>query len=128
MTCVVEQVGRLAPSQLEAVLAALGSESCSKLGLHLHNTFGLGLVNVYTALRYGVRRFESSVAGLGGCPYAPGAAGNVATEDVVHMLHECGFQTGIDLEALLNVGDWVATELQIKPESALSRARHKKLQ
>jgi hydroxymethylglutaryl-CoA lyase len=73
----------------------------SKIGLHFHNTRGTGLANVLTALERGVRRFDASVGGLGGCPYAPGATGNVVTEDLVHMLDDMGVQTGVDLEALI---------------------------
>ena len=74
-----------------------------ELGLHFHNTRGIGLVNVYEGLRMGIKTFESSVAGLGGCPFAPGATGNVCTEDLVYLLHETGIQTDIDLKALINV-------------------------
>lgn len=69
--------------------------------LHFHNTRGTALANVLTALELGVTEYDASVGGLGGCPYAPGASGNVATEEVVHMLHDMGIDTGIDLEALL---------------------------
>jgi len=70
--------------------------------LHFHNTRGSGLANILTALDLGITEFDASVGGLGGCPYAPGASGNVATEEVVHMLHDMGIDTGIDLEALLD--------------------------
>jgi len=69
--------------------------------LHFHNTRGAALANILTALRLGVTEFDASVGGLGGCPYAPGATGNVATEEVVHMLHDMGYDTGIDLRELL---------------------------
>ncbi|GAA0808356.1 hydroxymethylglutaryl-CoA lyase [Spirilliplanes yamanashiensis] len=69
--------------------------------LHFHNTRGTGLANILTALNLGVTEFDASVGGLGGCPYAPGASGNVATEEVVHMLHDMGYETGIDLDALI---------------------------
>lgn len=71
------------------------------LRLHFHNTRGMGLANVWAALEAGVDRFDASVGGLGGSPYAPGATGNIPTEDLVHMLHEMGIQTGVDLEALI---------------------------
>lgn len=71
------------------------------LRLHFHNTRGMGLANVLAALEAGVDRFDASVGGLGGSPYAPGATGNISTEDLVHMLHEMGIETGIDLEALI---------------------------
>ena len=71
------------------------------LGLHFHNTRGTGLANVYAALQLGVDDFDASVGGLGGCPYAPGASGNIATEELVHMLEDMGVATGVDLDALL---------------------------
>jgi hydroxymethylglutaryl-CoA lyase len=71
------------------------------LGLHFHNTRGTGLANVYAALQLGVDDFDASVGGLGGCPYAPGASGNIATEELVHMLEDMGIDTGVDLEALI---------------------------
>jgi hydroxymethylglutaryl-CoA lyase len=71
--------------------------------LHFHNTRGTGLANILTALQLGVTEFDASIGGLGGCPYAPGATGNVATEEVVHMLHDMGIETGIDLDALVEV-------------------------
>ena len=71
--------------------------------LHFHNTRGTGLANILTALDLGVTEFDASVGGIGGCPYAPGASGNVATEEVVHMLHDMGIDTGIDLDALIAV-------------------------
>lgn len=74
-----------------------------ELALHFHNTRGIGLVNVYAGLQSGIDVYESSIGGLGGCPFAPGATGNIATEDLVYLLHECGIETGIDLDALLAV-------------------------
>ncbi|MGH3712248.1 MAG: hydroxymethylglutaryl-CoA lyase [Micromonosporaceae bacterium] len=71
--------------------------------LHFHNTRGTALANILTALEYGITEYDASVGGLGGCPYAPGATGNVATEEVVHMLHDMGIDTGIDLDALIEV-------------------------
>jgi hydroxymethylglutaryl-CoA lyase len=73
------------------------------LGLHFHNTRGTGLANVYAALLLGVDDFDASVGGLGGCPYAPGASGNIATEELVHMLEDMGIDTGVDLAALIEV-------------------------
>lgn len=72
-----------------------------ELALHFHNTRGIGLCNVMAGLELGVDRFESSIGGMGGCPFAPGATGNVCSEDLVYLLHECGVETGIDLEALI---------------------------
>jgi len=85
---------------LDAVLTAAGS---TPLLLHFHNTRGTALANILTALDYGITEYDASVGGLGGCPYAPGATGNVATEEVVHMLHDMGIDTGIDLASLIEV-------------------------
>ena len=73
------------------------------IALHFHNTRGIGLANVMNGLSLGIREYESSFGGLGGCPFAPGASGNICTEDLVYLLHECGYETGIDLEALATV-------------------------
>jgi hydroxymethylglutaryl-CoA lyase len=73
------------------------------LALHFHDTRGVGLANVMVGLAMGVREFEASIGGLGGCPFAPGASGNVCTEDLVYLLHECGYRTGIDLDRLVGV-------------------------
>jgi len=72
----------------------------ASIALHFHNTRGIGLANVMNGLDLGIREFESSFGGLGGCPFAPGATGNICTEDLVYLLHECGFETGIDLDKL----------------------------
>ena len=74
-----------------------------EIALHFHNTGGIGLANVLAGLDLGVREYESSIGGIGGCPFAPGATGNICTEDLVYLLHECGFETGIDLEKLARV-------------------------
>ena len=97
------QVGRLARGLVEA-------HGSARLGCHFHDTRAMGLANVYAALEAGIRWFDSSIGGLGGCPFAPGASGNVATEDVVMMLHQMGFETGIDLPRLLAASD-LATRL-----------------
>ena len=78
-----------------------------EIALHFHNTRGVGLANVMNGLQLGVREFESSIGGLGGCPFAPGATGNICTEDLVYLLHECGYETGIDLDKLIEVAKGV---------------------
>jgi hydroxymethylglutaryl-CoA lyase len=85
------------------VHAAVGAHALS--GLHLHNTRGLGLANVVAGLEVGITTFDSSLGGLGGCPFAPGASGNIVTEDLVFMLEAMGLRTGIDLTKLLQVRD-----------------------
>ena len=90
---------------------------------HFHDTYGQAVANVYAALEEGVRTFDSSVSGLGGCPYAPGAAGNVATEDIVYMLEGAGFETGADLDALTGISLWISDALGRRPGSKVTLAR-----
>lgn len=87
------------------------------IALHFHDTFGMALVNTMVSLEHGIRTFDSAVGGLGGCPYSPGATGNVATEDLVYFLHSLGAQTGVDLEEVSRIGDWITNEIG-KPNSA----------
>lgn len=89
---------------------------------HYHDTYGQALANIWVSIEEGVRVFDSSVSGLGGCPYAPGAAGNVASEDVVYMLHGSGFETGIDLDALVDASLWISHMLGREPASRVARA------
>ncbi|KAJ4322139.1 hypothetical protein N0V84_004974 [Fusarium piperis] len=84
-----------------------------KLAGHFHDTYGQGISNIFKAYDMGIRTFDSSVAGLGGCPYAPGARGNVATEDVVYSLERAGVRTGVDLDKLVEVGQWISQQLGI---------------
>jgi hydroxymethylglutaryl-CoA lyase len=93
-----------------------------KLAGHFHDTYGQALVNIYASLEMGVAVFDSSVAGLGGCPYAKGATGNVATEDVLYMLHGLGIGTGVDLDALVDAGAFIANELGRPGNSRVARA------
>lgn len=98
-----DTIGVAVPSQVEAVagpVLELGGETA--VALHLHDTHGTALANVLVGLQLGVRIFDSSAGGLGGCPYAPGATGNLATEDLVYMLHGLGIDTGVDLERLVD--------------------------
>jgi hydroxymethylglutaryl-CoA lyase len=94
-----DTTGMATPRRIDDLLDATGVD----VGLHLHETRGTGLVNAYAALERGVRRFDTSVGGLGGSPFAAGAAGNLATEDLVHLLDDLGLTTGIDLDRLLEV-------------------------
>ena len=79
-----------------------------RLAGHYHDTYGMAIANIYASLQLGMATFDSSVAGLGGCPYAQGASGNVATEDVVYLMHGLGIETGIDLAKLAAIGDWIS--------------------
>jgi len=92
------------------------------LAVHFHDTYGQALVNIYSALEFGVAIIDSSVAGLGGCPYAKGATGNVATEDVVHLLHGMGIDTGVDLKKLIAVGQFISKQLGRVPQSKVNLA------
>jgi isopropylmalate/homocitrate/citramalate synthase len=92
---------------------------------HFHDTYGQALANILAALIAGVHVFDSSVSGLGGCPYAPGAAGNVATEDLVYMLHGMGIETGIDLDRLIDAGSFICQTLGRQTQSRVARARLK---
>ena len=104
---------------LQAVSARVSKE---KLAVHFHDTYGQALTNIYTALQNGISVIDSAVAGLGGCPYAKGASGNVATEDVVYMLNGLGVETGIDLERLLKAGWFISDVLGKAPISKVSNA------
>lgn len=93
-----------------------------KLAAHFHDTYGQALANILTSLDYGISVVDSSVSGLGGCPYARGASGNAATEDVVYMLHGMGIKTGIDLNKLVSVGRYICQQLGRQSESKVNRA------
>ena len=103
--CLCDTTGRASPDQVERLFACCLSRypRVKRWAMHAHDTYGLGLANVHAAWRQGVRIFDASFAGLGGCPFAPGATGNVATEDVVWMLERMGVTTGVDLDALIPV-------------------------
>lgn len=92
------------------------------IALHFHDTYGQALVNTIVGLEKGVRIFDSSVGGLGGCPYSKGATGNVSTEDLVHMLHSLGVETGIDLCKMSEIGGWISGELNRKNDSRAGKA------
>ena len=104
---------------LEATLQHFGIDEVSG---HFHDTYGQALSNTLAALELGVWNYQSSVAGLGGCPYAKGATGNVATEDVVYMLHGMGIETGIDLDQLIDAGAYISGFLDRKPNSRAANA------
>ncbi|HEU5033723.1 MAG TPA: hydroxymethylglutaryl-CoA lyase [Mycobacteriales bacterium] len=98
-----DTTGMATPSRVQRIVGEFRSaRPDTPLNLHFHNTRGTGLANVLTALQLGVSDFDASVGGLGGCPYAPGATGNVATEELVHMVEDMGVETGIDLDAMLD--------------------------
>ncbi len=104
---------------LDAVMRRVPAE---RLAGHYHDTYGMAVANVHASLQMGVAVFDASVGGLGGCPYAAGASGNVATEDVVWLLNGLGIDTGIDLDALVDVAAWISAQLEREPASRVARA------
>ena len=109
LVVIADTIGAADPGQVQGMMSRLvDRHGAERLGCHFHDTRAMGLANVYAAVEAGVRRFDASVAGLGGCPYAPGASGNVATEDVVMMLEQMGFDTGINQLKLQHAAELVA--------------------
>jgi hydroxymethylglutaryl-CoA lyase len=108
-------VSRMLETVSRAVLAG-------QLAGHYHDTYGMAVANVYASFQFGLRTFDSSIAGLGGCPYAKGATGNVATEDLVYLFDGLGAQTGVDLDALIDCAAWISTVLGRAPNSRVARA------
>ncbi|HTP98958.1 MAG TPA: hydroxymethylglutaryl-CoA lyase [Casimicrobiaceae bacterium] len=118
-----DTIGVGTPGQTLAMLEAVARHvPVDKLAGHYHDTYGQALANIYASLEFGVSVFDSSVAGLGGCPYAKGATGNVATEDVVYMLHGLGTQTGVDLDRLIDAGEFICAALGRPTHSRVGRA------
>ena len=107
-----------------ALLQALKAAGIANtdLALHFHDTYGQALVNTIVGLEHGVRIFDSSVGGLGGCPYSKGATGNIATEDLVHTIHSLGMHTGVNLEEMSRIGSWISGELGRFNESRAGKA------
>jgi len=118
-----DTIGVGTPGRIQAMLAAVAKAvPMEKLAAHFHDTYGQALANLYAAMELGVATMDSSVAGLGGCPYAKGASGNVATEDVVYLLDGLGIETGVDLELVFEAGRFICTQLQREPSSKVARA------
>jgi len=110
---IAETIGSASPGMVKQRLAAISQAvPRDQLAVHFHDTRGMGVANAWAALEAGIRRFDASVGGIGGCPFAPGAAGNVATEDLVLMAERSGFATGIRLDGLLDAIDFAETQLQ----------------
>ncbi len=119
-----DTIGVGTPLKARAMIEAVAASSpLERLAVHFHDTYGQALVNIYAALDTGVRVVDSSVAGLGGCPYAPGAAGNVATEDVVYLLDGMGIEHGVDFDALIDTARFILDALGKSPVSRVSAAR-----
>ena len=118
-----DTIGVGTPSKAKTMLEAVAqSVAVEKLALHFHDTYGQALANIQACLETGIKAFDSSVAGLGGCPYAKGASGNLATEDLIYMLHGMGMQTQIDLEMLAHAGQKICKALGRKNGSKVARA------
>jgi len=118
-----DTIGVGTPGKARAMLRAVAAEvPMAALAVHFHDTYGQGLANILACLEEGVAVIDSAVSGAGGCPYAKGATGNVASEDVVYMLHGLGIHTGIDLEALADTGRWLADLLGRETRSRAGKA------
>jgi len=118
-----DTIGVGTPRQIQAMLATVAiAVPKEKLAVHFHDTYGQALANLYAAMEFGIATIDSSVAGLGGCPYAKGASGNVATEDVVYLLDGLGIPTGVDLKLVFDAGQFICGELQREPASKVARA------
>lgn len=119
-----DTVGVGTPGTIHAMLQeVLQHIPPTALAIHCHDTYGQALANICTALQMGIAVVDSSVAGLGGCPYAKGASGNVATEDVVYMLHGMGIETGVDMQKLLDAGQFICSVLQRPTSSKVAQAK-----
>jgi hydroxymethylglutaryl-CoA lyase len=118
-----DTIGVGTPGKTKAMLqACTAGVPMAQLAGHYHDTYGQALANIYASLELGVRTFDASIAGLGGCPYAAGASGNVATEDVVYLMQGLGIDTGIDLGRLVGIGQWICGILGKEPASKAGRA------
>lgn len=118
-----ETIGKATARDIHALLDALKEHvNIADLALHCHDTYGQALTNVYAGLQQGIATIDCSIAGLGGCPYAQGASGNLATEDVLYLLNGLGIETGVDLKKLLAVSDYICQELDREPNSKVALA------
>lgn len=118
-----DTIGVGTPNSVLAMLEAVGKRIPLKfIAGHFHDTYGMAIANIHTSLQFGINTFDSSVAGLGGCPYAAGASGNVATEDVVYLLNGLGIECGVNLDSLVETAAWISNELGRPPAARVSRA------
>ena len=118
-----DTIGVGTPANVTKMIQAVSAQvPIDKLAVHFHDTYGQALTNIYVALQMGIKVVDSAIAGLGGCPYAKGASGNVATEDVVYMLNGLGIETGIDFKQLLEAGWFISDKLGKAPISKVSCA------
>jgi hydroxymethylglutaryl-CoA lyase len=118
-----DTIGAGTPGKARAMIEAVAARvPVARLAGHYHDTYGMAAANIYASLQAGVAVFDASVAGLGGCPYSPGASGNVATEDVVYLLQGLGIESGVDLEKLAAAGAFICSALGREPASRVARA------
>lgn len=118
-----DTIGAAAPSDIRKKVGAVGRALPGiALRCHLHNTRNTGLANAIAAIEAGVRRLDASIGGIGGCPFAPAATGNIPTEDLVYMLDRMGIETGLDLDRLIETAQWIGQQLDITPPGMLQRA------
>jgi hydroxymethylglutaryl-CoA lyase len=118
-----DTIGVADPKQVESLMKKLKAKiPIKKIAGHFHDTRGTSLANILRAYQLGVRVFDSSLGGLGGCPYAPGSAGNVATEDVVYMFQRMGVKTGLDLDAYIEIDRWMASQMKKDLSSKVAKA------
>ncbi len=118
-----DTIGTGTPKAAQTMLqACMTIAPVEKLALHFHNTYGQALANIYACLELGASIIDASVAGLGGCPYAKGASGNIATEDVVYMLNGMGIESGINLDQLVETGNWISQQLNKPNNSQVGKA------
>lgn len=118
-----DTIGVGTPLKVQTMLAEVSKAvPMDKLAGHFHNTYGMAIANIYASLQMGMAVFDASVAGLGGCPYAKGASGNVATEDVVYLLNGLGIDSGVDLNHLVETAVWVSAQLGRAPASNVAKA------
>ena len=118
-----DTIGAGTPAAVQRMIEACAAVvPLASLAGHYHDTYGMAVANIYASLQMGMNVFDSAVGGLGGCPYAPGAGGNVATEDVVYLLHGLGIETGVDLERLLGAAGFILDYLGRPPASKVARA------
>jgi hydroxymethylglutaryl-CoA lyase len=117
-----DTIGAAGPALIRRTVGAVQRRlPGTELGLHLHNTYGMATANAWEGLSLGIRRFDAALGGVGGCPFAPGAAGNLGTDDLVNLLHQAGYRTGIDVQALVRVRDQLPELLGHALDSALAK-------
>jgi hydroxymethylglutaryl-CoA lyase len=119
-----DTIGVATPAEVVRLLDVVANRiSADRLAVHFHDTYGQALVNILTSLNYGIATIDSSVGGLGGCPYAPGASGNVATEDVLYMLNGLGIETGVDIDKVIDAAWFISDVLGRPPRSKVAVAK-----